>query len=416
MRPPSERGSLGGSEGEAGVIAAINVGSSSLKFALFQEAGQYPHVRRLASGKLDRIGTSNSSFTIFDERGSTVSRKRLRLEDQGSAMREVLAWIESGPYHTVLRAVGHRIVHGGRRFSGPRTVTPSVFRALQALAPLDPDHLPAELAGIRTVGRRHPNLLQVACFDTSFHRTLPRVAQLYALPRQWIADGVIRYGFHGLSCEYIVGALASPHDGRRVPSRLVVAHLGSGSSMTAIKDGRSLDTTMGFTPTGGLVMSTRPGDMDPEVVVYLAQHSRQTPAQLTRFLNHKAGLLGVSGTTGDMHDLLRRASKDPRAREAVDLFCYQAQKSLGALTSILGGIDTLVFTGGIGENSPEIRRRISAALDHLGARIDTRRNAKNRPVISSRGSTVEVRVIPTDEERVIAVHTLRALSAGTGHS
>ncbi|MFZ1023008.1 MAG: acetate/propionate family kinase [Thermoplasmata archaeon] len=397
----------------APIIAAINIGSSSIKFALFRRSANGPHVEQIASAKLEQIGSSYGSITIRNEAGQATRSRRLRTNDPSSAMDELLSWIESSEYNDRISAIGHRIVHGGRRFSAPQPVTPALVRAMRRLVAFDPDHLPAELEGIHAVHQRIPHAFQVACFDTAFHRTMPRVAQLYALPRRWAVEGVIRYGFHGISCEYIVGALAALDARGRLPPRLIVAHLGNGCSMTAIRIGRSVETTMGFTPTGGLVMSTRPGDLDPEVVVYLAQHFRQPLAQLTRFLNRDAGLLGISGTSGDLRALHRRAPRDRRAREAVDLFCYQAGKALGSLTAALGGLDALVFTGGIGENDPEVRERICAFGHHLGVRIDPRRNATNRPIISSGASTVTVRVIPTDEERVIAAHTLRLWSHRT---
>jgi acetate kinase len=395
------------------VIAALNLGSSSLKFAVYEAVEPGRRLQRCAAGEIDRIGSSHSSFVVLGQGRAEVARRRVRLANRDSAVREFLAWFESSPYRGRLAAIGHRIVHGGRHFTGPQPVNPKLLRALRTLIPLDPDHLPAELSAIRLIGRDHPDLLQVACFDTAFHRTMPRVAQQYALPRRWAESGVIRYGFHGLSCQSIVETLTDQTGSGSGSSRLVVAHLGSGCSMTAIRHGRSQDTTMGFTPTGGLVMATRSGDLDPEVVIYLARHGRQTPSQVSRLMNRRAGLLGVSGTTGDMQDLLRRAKTDRRAREAVELFCYQAQKFLGALTSVLGGLDTLVFTGGIGEHSPEIRRLISEALNPLGGRIDANRNTRNRPIISTRDSRVTIRVIPTDEERVIAAHTLTVASSRT---
>jgi acetate kinase len=409
MELPSGRRSHGATDRGGTVIVVINLGSSSLKFAIFQGASRTARRSRLASGKFDRIGESGGTLAIFDASGATVTQRRLRLKDQGTAVRELLRWIEGSPYHERLGAVGHRVVHGGRWLTAPQRVTPRLLRMLRALAPLDPDHLPGEIEGIRLVGRHFPDLPQVACFDTAFHRTMLPVAQRYALPRRWSEEGVLRYGFHGLSCEHVVEALGAQHDAGGFPPRLVVAHLGNGCSMTAIRDGRSVDTTMGFTPTGGLVMGSRPGDLDPEVVLYLLEHGGQTPARLSRFLNHEAGLLAVSGTTGDMRELVRRARGDRRAQEAVELFCYQAQKFLGAMTSVLGGLDMLVFTGGIGENSPEVRQRISAGAEHLGLRLDARRNADNRPVLSTPRSRVAVRIIPADEELVIARHTARVL-------
>jgi acetate kinase len=325
-------------------------------------------------------------------------------------MDAILSWAASSEYHDRIVAIGHRVVHGGPRFSAPERLTPSLIRVLRLLGALDPDHLPAELYGIRAGKRRFPDALQVACFDTAFHRTMPEVAQRYALPRRWETEGVIRYGFHGLSCEYVVQALAGRDARGRLPPRLIVAHLGNGCSMTAIRNGRSVETTMGFTPTGGLIMSTRPGDLDPEVVLYLARRLRKSPAQLSRYLNRKAGLLGISGSSSDMRVLERQARRNPRAREAVDLFCYQAGKALGSLTAVLGGLDALVFTGGIGENDSRVRQRIGEFGRHLGIRIDPQRNASNRPVISTGASSVMVRIIPTDEERVIAAHTWRLWS------
>jgi acetate kinase len=409
MKVPSRRDDPRRADGGAAVIAVVNIGSSSLKFALFDAGSRTRPIPRLASGKIDRVGLSGGTLAIFNGSGSPVTRRRAGTQDQAAAVRQFLAWVDASPYRERLAAVGHRIVHGGRSLVEPQRVTPRMLRGLRTLAPLDPDHLPAEIEGIRLVARRHPDLPQVACFDTAFHRTMPPVAQRYALPRRWEEEGVLRYGFHGLSCEHVVASLAAGRERGGFPARLVVAHLGNGCSLTAIRDGRSVDTTMGFTPTGGLVMGTRPGDLDPEVVLYLAERSGQTPVQLGRFLNHSAGLLGVSGTTGDMRDLVRRAPKERRAREAVDLFCYQAQKFLGAMTSVLGGLDMLVFTGGIGENSPEVRRRISAGVEHLGLRIDARRNDRNRPVISTQNSRVAVRIVPADEEQVIATHTVRLL-------
>ncbi|MGI0129983.1 MAG: acetate/propionate family kinase [Thermoplasmata archaeon] len=398
-------------EGRSPVVATINIGSSSVKFALFERARRTRDVARLASGTIDRVGESRSTFSVDGGAGSRINRTRVRVGGYGAAIREVMEWIDSGPYRTRLGAVGHRVVHGGRRFVGPQRVTPAMLRTLRSLVPLDPDHLPAEIEGIQIIRRRYPRLLQVACFDTAFHRDMPEAAKLYGIPRRWSEEGVIRYGFHGLSCEFIVGALAAGSGTRRPPGRLVVAHLGNGCSLTAIRDGKSVDTTMGFTPTGGVVMSTRAGDLDPEVVVYLARRLRRSPSRLTGLLNRESGLLGISGTTGDMRELLRRAPKDRRAQSAVDLFCYQAQKSLGALTAVLGGLDTLVFTGGIGEHSPEIRRRICQAVRQFGVRVDRRRNARDGPVISTPRSRSTVRVIPSDEERMIATHTFRVFAA-----
>jgi acetate kinase len=392
------------------VVAALNIGSSSAKFALFQRGDRNGDPVRLASGEIDRLGSAHGTFSVVRRGDSVATHRRVARPDLASALPAIFDWIESSDSYPELAGIGHRIVHGGRSFDQPQPVTPRLLRALRTLTPLDPDHLPAELEALAVSRTRFPHLPQVACFDTAFHRTMPPVAQLYALPGRWTTSGVLRYGFHGLSCEYIVHALASLDPAGRTLPRTVVAHLGSGCSMTAIRDGRSVETTMGFTPAGGLVMSTRAGDLDPGVVLYLGRQLRHSPRRLSRLLNQEAGLLGVSGTSADMQVLLRRARSDPRARAAVDLFCYQAGKSLGALASVLGGLDLVVFTGGIGEHSAEIRRRICVFASHLGVRIDARRNVAHRPVISSGNSPVIVRVLPTDEERMIAAHTLRVLS------
>ncbi|MGA8303523.1 MAG: acetate/propionate family kinase [Thermoplasmata archaeon] len=415
-RSPQEkkvrRGSTPGSAA-APVIVALNIGSSSLKFALFERVPGSRHAERCASGRIEGIGSRGGTLVVYDRSGTPTEHIPAGAPSRASAVEMFLSWIESSGYRDRLVSVGHRIVHGGRSCGNSQPVTPRLLRTLRSLSSLDPDHLPAEIDAIRRVERRFPHLLQVACFDTAFHRSMPPVAQRYALPRRWYEEGVLRYGFHGLSCRFILEALASAVAPDPLPERIVVAHLGSGCSLTAIRNGRSRDTTMGFTPTGGLVMSTRSGDLDPEVVLYLSRHPRRSPPAMSRLLNQEAGLLGVSGTTGDMRVLLQRQRTDRRAREAVDLFCYHAGKALGSLTSVLGGLDTLVFTGGIGENAPEIRRRISEWGVHLGVRIDPRRNADHRAVISSRGSRVSVRVIPTDEERVIAQDAFRVWSSRT---
>jgi acetate kinase len=266
------------------------------------------------------------------------------------------------------------------------------------------------VAAIEAVERFDSSLRQVVCFDTSFHRTMPRVAQLYALPRDLLNEGVLRYGFHGLSYEYVVGEFARLAGESAARGRVVIAHLGNGCSMTAIRDGRSIDTTMGFTPTGGLVMSSRSGDLDPGVVVYLLQQKRVSAGVLSDMLNRKSGLAGVSGGSPDMRDLLAREATDPHAAEAIELFCYQARKFLGALAAVLDGLDALIFTAGIGENVPEIRRRICEGMGHLGLVLDARANYANAPVISAKEARASIRVIPTNEELMIARHTVRVIS------
>jgi acetate kinase len=299
-----------------------------------------------------------------------------------------------------LAAVGHRIVHGGHRHREPQRVTPEVVADLRALVPIDPNHLPHAIAAIEAVGRAYPAVPQVVCFDTAFHSRMPRVARLYALPRQLAQEGIVRYGFHGLSYEYVMEELRRL-DPEAFDARVVVAHLGSGASMAAVRGGVGVDTTMGFTPTGGLVMGTRSGDLDPSVPLFLLEERSLTPTEVSDLLNKQAGLLGVSGTSADMRDLLDRETDDGRAA--------QAKKFLGALAAALGGLDALVFTGGIGEHSATVRERICEGLEFLGIRLDPDRNAAHAPVISSDDATVRVRVVPTDEDLMVARHTRRLI-------
>jgi acetate kinase len=306
-----------------------------------------------------------------------------------------------------LEAVGHRVVHGGARFLGPVLLDAGAEESIEELADLAPLHNGPALAAIRAVGGAlEPEMPQVACFDTAFHSRMPRVARLYALPRRFAEAGVLRYGFHGLSCEYVMEhlRLADPAEAN---GRVVIAHLGNGASLTAVRGGVGLDTTMGFTPAGGLVMGTRSGDLDPGVLLYMAEERGLKPREIGELINRRAGLLGVSGTSADMRDLLSRETGDPRAAEAVALFCYQAKKSLGALTAALGGLDALVFTGGIGEHSATVRWRICEDLAFLGIRLDRERNAAHAPVISREGGAVSVRVVRADENLMIARHTHR---------
>jgi acetate kinase len=300
-------------------------------------------------------------------------------------------------------------VHGGARHTQPERITPGLLAALRALIPLASEHLPAELEAIAAISLAYPDAPQVACFDTAFHRSRPLVGQIYALPARFAEEGVLRYGFHGLSCEYILHELARAAGSEVAAGRVIVAHLGNGSSLAAALQGRSIDATMGFTPLGGLVMSTRPGDLDPGVLLYLIEEKRLSPAELRTLMSEQAGLLGVSGTSSDMRDLLARERHDPRAALAIELYCYTAKKYLGALVAVLGGIETLVFTAGIGEHAAPVRERICAGLEFLGIQLDPARNATNAPIISVDGAAVTVRVMPTNEELMIARHTAAVL-------
>ncbi|HEX6297531.1 MAG TPA: acetate/propionate family kinase, partial [Burkholderiales bacterium] len=323
----------------------------------------------------------------------------------------LLDWLEAQPVFASIKAVGHRVVHG-RKHSEPEQVTPKLLAELRRITPYAPDHLPREIGLIEAFRQRHPKLPQVACFDTAFHRAMPRVAKLLPVPRRYAARGVERYGFHGLSYAYLVEEL-SRLDAAAAQGRVILAHLGNGASLAAVRRGKSIDTSMGFTPTAGLVMSTRTGDLDPGLVYYLARTGRMTAAQFQKMVNHESGLLGVSGTSPDLRDLLAQEARDVRAAEAVALFCYQTRKWIGSFAAALGGLDTLVFAGGIGENAPLIRERICDGLGFLGIELSRRRNAKNAPLISPDAGRVKVRVIRTDEELMIARSVTRVLKLGS---
>ena len=390
-------------------LLTINTGSSSLKAALYRlrgEGAEIPELRVEAS----RIGGRGGGMRLAGSRGETLDEQHQDdLPDHAAALDALLSRLrERGLERDDLAAVGHRIVHGGERHREPQRVAPGVVADLRALVPIDPNHLPQAIAAIEAVGRAYPTVTQVACFDTAFHSRMPRVARLYALPSRLAEEGIIRYGFHGLSYEYVMEEL------RRLETevaagRIVVAHLGNGASMAAVRGGVGVETTMGFTPTGGLVMGTRSGDLDPSVPLYLLEERGLTPTEVSNLLNKRAGLLGVSGTSADMRDLLDREPDDVRAAEAVALFCYQAKKFLGALAAALGGLDALVFTGGIGEYSATVRERVCEGLEFLGIRLDPSRNAVHAPIISSDDTAVRVLIVPTDEDLMVARHTRRLI-------
>jgi acetate kinase len=382
------------------LLLVLNGGSSSIKFAVF-EVGDVP--RRRLAGQFVRIGLPGAelTYTSLTTAANQVVKCSGAATDYLAAVRFLLGWLEQQPGFADIRAVGHRVVHG-MAHQQPERITAELVAELRGFSQLDPDHLPGELALIEAVQQRHPQLPQVACFDTAFHSGMPRVAQLLPLPRRFAAQGLRRYGFHGLSYAYLLEELARLAGPAVARGRVILAHLGSGASLAAVRNGQSLDTSMGFTPTGGLVMATRPGDLDPGVIAYLLESERLTPQQLTHLLNHECGLLGVSETSSDMQDLLARQATDGRATEAVELFCYQARKGIGSFAAVLGGLETLVFSGGIGEHAAEVRARICQELGFLGIELDADRNAAHADVISTTASRVTVRVIPTDEERLIA--------------
>jgi len=379
-------------------ILTINGGSSSIKFALYQ-IGE-PLVRML-HGKIDRIGLPDTSLEFNDPIRNQQGISSFVASDPKSAANFLIDWFERQHGFASVKAIGHRVVHG-MKHTEPMLATQELLDELHRIVPFDPEHLPREIELIEAFRQRRPKLPQVACFDTAFHHTMPRVAKLLPIPRRYDAQGVQRYGFHGLSYAYLMQELERLAGTQAANGRVILAHLGNGASLAAVRDGRSMDTTMGLTPAAGLMMSTRSGDIDPGLVSFLARSERMTAEQFDRMINRESGLLGISETSSDMRDLLEREAEDVRAAEAVALFCYQTKKGIGAYAAALGGLDTLVFAGGIGENAPPVRLRICADLGFLGIELDELRNAENAQVISADTSRVVVRVIRTDEELMIA--------------
>jgi acetate kinase len=392
-------------------ILTINSGSSSIKFSLYDIG---PDETMMLSGNISGIGSARGRFHVASPDGRVRMETERQFPDHVEALRALMGWLGESAEGGTLDAIGHRVVHGGSAYIRPNLIDAQLLAALDALVPFAPDHLPHEIEAIRACERSYPEARQVACFDTAFHRTMPAVAQHYALPEEVQRHGVLRYGFHGLSYEYILSELRNIAGAQAADGRVIIAHLGNGASMGAFQNNRSMDTTMGFTPAGGLVMSTRSGDLDPGVIVYLLKDKGMDAASLNRMVNKEAGLLGVSGTSSDMQELLAREKTDPRAAAAVELFCYQAKKFLGALTTVLGGLDTLIFTGGIGEHAASIRERICEGLGFLGIHIDKKHNLGNGPIISRDDGPVVVRVMKTNEELMIARHTYRLINRDIG--
>ena len=387
----------------------VNAGSSSLKFSVYRRAESDSWTLE-ARGQVEGIGTS-PKFSAKDGADKPIGDVALdpTIRDARAALGFVANWLRDRYHGAHVCGVGHRVVHGGAQYSGPTIVTPEVLENLRALIPLAPLHQPYNLSAIEAVWERLPGVPQVVCFDTSFHRGQPAVAQLVPLPREIRDAGVQRYGFHGLSYEYIASVLPSVAP-EIAGGRVVVAHLGSGASLCALKDGKSVDSTLGFTALDGLCMGTRPGALDPGVVLYLFQALGLSVKEVETILYKKSGLIGISGISNDMRSLL--ASNEPAARLALDYFVYRAAKEIAAMTAALGGIDGLVFTAGIGENSPEIRKRICVASAWLGVELDEDANARKAPRITSQASKVPAWVIPTNEELMIARHTGALLGLG----
>ncbi len=386
-------------------VLALNGGSSSLKFGLYRlDSSMTP----LASGQIERIGSPESVLKTREPGGSPESQS-VAAPDLRSAGGILADWLEKKAGLDSVEAIGHRLVHGGPHYDQPQIITPEIIKELGRITPFDPQHAAGEIALVEVFHRRRPNLAQVVCFDTTFHRDMPRVARLLALPRRLEAKGVRRYGFHGLSYAYLMEELGRLGDSAARNGRIVLAHLGNGASIAAVRDGVSVDTSMGFTPASGLPMSTRAGDLDPGLVAFLARAENLDAEGFNTMVNFQSGLLGVSETSSDMRDLLALEAEDPRAAEAVALFCYQVKKWIGAYAAVLGGLDTLVFAGGIGENVPLLRARVCDGLEFLGIKLDAGANQSGRGLISGPAGTVSVRVIRTDEERMIAKTVIRVL-------
>ncbi len=381
------------------IILTVNGGSSSIKFALF-EGGDSP--RQILKGAIERIGLPGATLRVSAGNSADNTLRPLTVPDYTAAVSALMDWIEEHSGREALNAVGHRVVHGGPKYCQPQIITSEMIADLHRFSSFDPEHMPEELLLIETIRRRFPDLSQVACFDTAFHHDLPRVARMLSIPRRYEAQGVRRYGFHGLSYAFLMHELARVAGPEAAQGRVILAHLGSGASLAAVRDGKSVDTSMSFTPTAGVPMSTRSGDLDPGLVWYLANTQNMTAKQFNEMVNFESGLLGISETSSDMRDLLKCEMHDVRAAEAVALFCYQIKKWVGGFAAALGGLDTLVFAGGIGENAPPVRARICEGLGFLGLEIDEACNAKSEGVISTPSSRVTARVIHTNEELTIA--------------
>jgi acetate kinase len=387
-------------------ILAINGGSSSIKFALFDA---HDPLHRFLEGAVERIGQPEAHFRVRGlEEAENVSRT-LTIQDHAAAVSILMDWITARPESDAIAAIGHRVVHGGPKYSAPQPITEELIAELYQLSPFDPQHLPEEILLIRAFHRGFPSLPQVACFDTAFHHDLPRVARMLPIPRRYEAQGVRRYGFHGLSYAFLLEELSRVAGSETARGRIILAHLGNGASLAAVRNGKSIDTSMGLTPAAGVPMGSRSGDLDPGLFGYLARTEGLDANGFDEMVNFKSGLLGISDTSSDMGELLRCETQDERAAEAVALFCYQIKKCIGGLAAALGGLDTLVFAGGIGENAATIRTRICDGLAFLGIELDEKRNVANDGVISVPLRSVQVRVIHTNEERMIAEMTCRVI-------
>ena len=379
-------------------MLTINGGSSSIKFALYQTGEP---LEKKIYGSVDRIGLPGTNLTLSSSTGKQKGSLVLESSDTRSAANFLIDWLEEQVDFSLISGVGHRVVFG-MKHTEPERITQELLDELHRISPFDMDHLPAEIELIEALLQRYPKIPQVACYDTAFHRNMPRVSKLLPIPRRFDAMGIQRYGFHGLSYSYLIEELARVAGTKAAQGRVILAHLGSGASLAAVREGKSIDTSMGFTPAGGLMMGTRPGDLDPGVAWLMMKSENLSLKQFNKLINHDSGLLGISETSSDMRDLLVKENDDVRAAEAVELFCHQTKKWIGSFAAALGGLDTLVFSGGIGENCPVIRSRICKGLGFLGIELEEKQNKVNAPVVSIEKGQTTVHVIHTDEEGIIA--------------
>jgi len=387
-------------------ILTINGGSSSIKFALYQIDDV---LTQLLAGAIENIGAGNIrlSCSYFD----TDQKNDIAIKADGynDAAIFLIDWLGKQDFFASVKAIGHRIVHG-MKHTAPALITPELLDELKNISAYDPEHLPEEIKLIELFRKQYSSLPQIACFDTAFHAAMPAVAKLLAIPRRYYENGIQRYGFHGLSYTFLMEELARVAGSETAHGRIILAHLGSGASLAAVKDGKSMDTSMGFTPASGLVMGTRAGDLDPGVAWYLMQVEKMSAAEFNHLINYESGLLGISEASSDMRELIKKQSADKRAEEAIELFCYQTKKWIGSFAAALGGIDTLIFSGGIGENAPEIRKRICGGMKFLGIELDDIKNKKNESIISTGSGKVTIRVIKTNEELMIGRMVCRVLN------
>ncbi len=379
-------------------ILTINGGSSSIKFSLYKI--EEP-LKQIFGGQIENIGSVKAKLSFNNSVNEQKNCISIKAADHNDAADHLINWLEKQEGFDTVKAIGHRIVHG-MKHTEPEIISPELLKELKKISAYDPEHLPEEIKLIEVFRNRYPSLKQVACFDTSFHTSMPTVAKLLSIPRRYYGKGIHRFGFHGLSYSFLMEELHRVAGSDIANGKVILAHLGSGASLAAVKDGKSIDTSMGFTPAAGLPMGTRTGDLDPGVAWYLMQFEKLSPKAFNHLINHESGLLGISETSSDMRELMEVQDSNRYAKDAVELFCYQTKKWIGSFAVVLGGLDTLVFSGGIGEHSPEVRSKICDSLKFLGIELDEIKNMNNEAVISAEVSKVNVRVIKTNEEVMIA--------------